>query len=306
VLAQERSKKISVASDGKNAVRASTIVMIGFAIVFGVLAVFVSRVWLNSQANKQAHSIEAQNPVAMQNVVVAAKSLGFGTELTASLLREQPWPAKVVPPGSFSKISDLLRGGRRVVLSAIAANEPVLALKVTGPGQRATLSALVKPGMKAETIRVNDVDGVGGFVLPGDHVDILLTRRLDKGAATTEVVLQNIKVLAIDQIVDDRGTKAKLAKSATLEVSTIDAQKLTLASSVGSLSLLLRQAGDMSKRKTRMISLKDLMSNAISGNEYVNTTVVVTRPSSQQSYTVPVEGNNGVSVAAAERRQAAW
>jgi pilus assembly protein CpaB len=286
-------------------VRASTIVMIGFAVVFGVLAVFIAQVWLNGQANKRAHSMQAQKPLATQTVVVAAKPLRFGTELNPALLREQPWPAKAVPAGSFSKIADLLRGGRRVVLSAIEANEPVLALKITGPGQRATLSALVEPGMKAVTIRVNDVDGVGGFVLPGDHVDVVLTRQLDKGSATTEVVLQNVKVLAVDQIADERDSKAKVAKSVTLQVSTIEAQKLWLASSVGSLSLLLRQAGDMSKLKTRLITLKDLVSNAVSGSDGHTTTVVVTRPSSSQSYTVPVEDNHGASAAADDRRQAA-
>jgi pilus assembly protein CpaB len=283
-------------------VRASTIVMIGFAIVFGVLAVFIAQFWLHSQANRRAQTMPAQKPLATQTVVVAVKPLRFGTVLDAALLREQPWPSKAVPSGAFTKIKDVLAGGRRVVLSAIEANEPVLALKITGPGQRATLSALVKPGMKAVTIRVNDVDGVGGFVQPGDHVDVVLTRQIDKGSATTEVVLQDTKVLAIDQIADERATKAKVAKSVTLEVSTINAQKLWLASSVGSLSLLLRQAGDTSQFTTRQITLKDLASNFI-GDPRNTTTVVVTRPSSQQSYTVPIEGSHGAS-AAADRR--AW
>ena len=125
----------------------------------------------------------------------------------------------------------------------------MLALKVTGAGQRATLSALVKPGMKAVTIRVNDVEGVGGFVLPGDRVDVALTRQIDKTSATTEVVLQNAKVLAIDQSADERATKASVPKSVTLEVDTLEAQKLSLAATVGSLSLLLRQAGDTSRRE---------------------------------------------------------
>ncbi len=285
--------------------RASTIVMIGFAVVFGVLAVFIAQVWLNNQANKNAHTMETQKPMATQTLVVAAKPLRFGTELNAAMLREQPWPSQSVPAGAFTKIKDILSGGRRVVLSAIEANEPVLALKITGPGQRATLSALVKRGMKAVTIRVNDVDGVGGFVQPGDHVDIVLTRQIDKGSATTDVVLQNTKVLAIDQTADERDSKAKVAKSVTLEVTTINAQKLWLASSVGSLSLLLRKAGDTSEFKTRMITLKDLANNIV-GNDSATTTVVVTRASSQQSYTVPVEGSDGASAAAAKRGLAAW
>ena len=87
---------------------------------------------------------------------------------------------------------------------AIEPNEPVLSLKITSPGQRATLSALLKPGMKAVTIRVNDVEGVGSFVLPGDRVDVMLTRQIDKGSATTEVVLKNTRVLAVDQTAAQR------------------------------------------------------------------------------------------------------
>ena len=163
------------------------------------------------------------------------------------MLQEVPWPSNGLPSGAYAKIQDIVSGGRRVVLAAIEANEPVLALKITGPGQRATLSALVKPGMKAVTIRVNDVEGVGGFVLPGDHVDIVLTRQVEKGNATTQVVLQNTRVLAVDQTADERAAKATVAKSVTLEVDTVDAQKLWLASSVGSLSLLLRKAGETAK-----------------------------------------------------------
>jgi pilus assembly protein CpaB len=279
--------------------------MIGFAVVFGLLAVFIAQVWLNNQANMRA-KVEPTKTVASQTIVVAKQSLRFGTELSASMLQEVPWPSDALPSGAFGKIQDIMSGGRRVVLAAIEANEPVLALKITGPGQRATLSALVKPGMKAVTIRVNDVEGVGGFVLPGDHVDVVLTRQLEKGSATTEVVLQNTKVLAVDQTADDRAAKATVAKSVTLEVDTVDAQKLWLASSVGSLSLLLRKAGETAEVRTRKITLKDLGTNEPVGvDKAATTTVVVTRAAAKQEYTVPAEGKNGASVAA-ERRQTAW
>jgi pilus assembly protein CpaB len=275
--------------------RASTIVMIAFAVVFGLLAVFIAQVWLNNQASMQAKNFEAnKKQVAMQTVVVAKQPLRFGTELNASLLEEVPWPIASMPAGAFTKISDVMRGGRRVVLTAIEPNEPVLSLKITGPGQRATLSALVRPGMKAVTIRVNDVEGVGGFVLPGDRVDVVLTRQIDKGSATTEVVLQNTKVLAVDQIADERAAKAAVAKSVTLEVSTVEAQKVWLASSVGNLSLLLRQAGDNAEMKTRKITLNDLGGiEPIDSDKVATTTVVVTRATAKQDYTVPVEGSRG-------------
>ena len=275
--------------------RASTIVMIGFAVVFGLLAVFIAQVWLNNQASKQAKNYELnKQPVTMQTVVVAKQPLRFGTELTASALQEIEWPAASIPAGAFNKISDLLHGGRRVVLTAIEPNEPVLSLKITGPGQRATLSALVKPGMKAVTIRVNDVEGVGGFVLPGDRVDVVLTRQIDKGSATTEIVLQNTRVLAVDQSADERAAKTSVAKSVTLEVNTVEAQKVWLASSVGNLSLLLRKAGDTAESRTRKITLNDLSGNEmVSKDKDASATVVVTRASAKQEYSVPVEGSHG-------------
>src|SRR5262249_6362202 len=202
------------------ALRVSTIVMIGFAVLFGLLAVFLAQSWLNSQAEMKLKSLEALNkkqPIATQTIVVASKPLRFGAEANASSLREIAWPEEAVPAGAFKKISDLLStGGRRVVLTAIEANEPVLASKITGPGQRATLSATMQDGMRAVTIRVNDVEGVAGFVLPGDHVDVALTRQIDKGVANTDVVLQNTRVLAIDQTADERNDKATIAKAVTL------------------------------------------------------------------------------------------
>ena len=278
--------------------------MIGFAVVFGLLAVFIAQVWLNNQASLRA-KVEPAKTIASQTVVVAKQPLRFGTELTAAMLQEVPWPSDALPNGAFAKVHDIMAGGRRVVLAAIEANEPVLSLKITGPGQRATLSALVKPGMKAVTIRVNDVEGVGGFVLPGDHVDIVLTRQIEKGSATTQVVLQNTRVLAVDQTADERAQKAAVAKSVTLEVDTVDAQKLWLASSVGSLSLLLRKAGETAEVRTRKVTLEDLSTHEPVADKGATTTVVVTRAAAKQEYTVPAEGRHGVS-AETERRSVAW
>jgi pilus assembly protein CpaB len=269
-------------------VRASTIVMIGFAVVFGLIAVFVAHVWLNNQASKQAKNLQSKSPaVTMQTIVVAKRPLRFGTELKASMLKEIAWPEQDLPPGAFRKIGDVLSGGRRVVLTAIEANEPVLALKITGPGERATLSALVHKGMKAVTVRVNDVGGVGGFVQPGDRVDVVLTRQVDKGSATSEVILQDARVLAVDQLADERAAKVTVPKSVTLEVTTVEAEKLSLASSVGNLSLLLRKAGETQDHATHRISLQDLFGGG--GSADATTTVTVIRPASKQDYSVPVE-----------------
>ena len=273
--------------------RKSTFVMVTFAVVFGLLAVFIAQAWLSSQAERRMKSLDAQKePVSAQTIVVAGQRLPFGVELTGEHLREMPWGSATLPDGAFAKVGDLLSAGKRVVLSPIEPNEPVLSVKITGPGQRATLSALVGDGMKAVSVRVNDVEGVGGFVLPGDRVDVVLTRQLEKGNATTEIVLQNARVLAVDQSADDRATKAAIAKAVTLEVDTVGAQKIWLAASVGSLSLLLRRAGEQSAEPTRRITLDDLSKaeTAAPARSGSVTSVSVQRGGQRQTYEVPVEG----------------
>jgi len=272
-------------------VRSSTIVMIGLAALFGLLAVFVAQSWLSNQAERMKTQEAKPQQVPTQTIVVATKPLRFGMQLQKEYLREIAWPKSALPNGAFDKIDAVLREGKRVVLAPIEVNEPVLAVKITGPGQRATLSALVAPGMKAVTIRVNDVEGVGGFVLPGDRVDVVMTRQLDKGAASNEVVLQNARVLAIDQLADTRSDKPSIAKAVTLEVDTRDAQKVWLAASVGNLSLLLRKAGEVAEEKPRRVTLSDLIGEMLpERSRQDGAKVVVTRGSQKQEYNVPQEG----------------
>jgi len=270
--------------------------MVAFAVVFGLLAVFVAQSWLDSAAEMRLKSLNAQNkPVVTRTIIVAAKPLRFGNELTAAHLREMAWPETELPNGSFAKVADLL-SGKRVVLTPIEVNEPVLATKVTGAGQRATLSSMIRDGLKAFTIRVNDVDGVAGFVLPGDRVDVALTRQVDKTFANTDVILQNARVLAIDQVADERTDKPSVAKAVTLEVDVIGAQKLSLAATIGSLSLMLRKAGEANSEYTRRVSLRDLENAttpaAKERKSIETTTVTVTRASVREEYNVPVEANN--------------
>ena len=292
--------------------RTSTIVMIGVAVLFGLFAVFLAQSWLNGQAEMRLRNLEAQKkPAATQTIVVATKPLRFGNELSSSSLREIAWPEESIPAGAFRRIADIVdAGGRRVVLSAIESNEPVLSTKITGPGQRATLSATLQDGMRAVTIRVNDVEGVAGFVLPGDRVDVALTRQKDSNGnnhSSSDVVLQNTRVLAIDQIADDRNDKPAVVKAVTLEVDTAGAQKLSLAASVGTLSLMLRRAGESSVEATRVITLSDLAAGDVApAQERSFANIKVFRVGKDQKinredYSVPAEGAGS---AAADRKRA--
>jgi pilus assembly protein CpaB len=281
-------------------VRTSTFVMIGFAVLFGLLAVFLAQIWLNNQADERLKSIDAQRKAAppARSIVVAGKPLRFGDELTSGALREIPWPENALPAGAFGKIADLT-SSKRIVLMPIDTNEAVLAAKITGPGQRATLSAMLGEGMKAVTIRVNDVEGVAGFVLPGERVDVVLTRTGEKNNAVNDVVLQNVRVLAIDQLADQRADKPAVVKAVTLEVDPTDGQKVALAATVGTLSLLLRKAGDVVSADTRRVTTRDLMTAPAQESHFV--TIGVMRPSKGErvEYTVPVEEGDAHSAALA-------
>ncbi|MDN3720595.1 Flp pilus assembly protein CpaB [Roseibium salinum] len=177
--------------------------------------------------------------------------------------RQSSGRPKKLPEGAFQTIEEILGDGEqaRFVKGSIEPGEPVLATKITGFGERATLSSAVTPGMKAVSIGVNDVLGVAGFVLPGDRVDILLTRtqqRSDTAGAYTDVLLQGVKVLAIDQLADDRTNKPSVVRTVTLEVSTNEAQKLVLAQRVGQLSLALRNNASAAFEQIQPVNVADL------------------------------------------------
>ncbi len=234
-----------------------TMLVLLVAIVTGGFAAFMARAIIQRQT--------AQAPSrAESTIVVAGQGLDFGMVLSPENVIEIPWSSATLPEGAFKSSADLLKDGRRVVLSKIDKNEPILLSRVTGPGQRGSLSALIDPGMRAVTVRVDDVRGVAGFLVPGDHVDVVLTRLESGGVANaaansyTDVLLQNVKVLAVDQIASSSEDKPTVAKAVTVEVTTEQAQKLVLAGGVGSLSLVLRQAGGMEADGSRRVSLPDL------------------------------------------------
>jgi pilus assembly protein CpaB len=125
--------------------------------------------------------------------------------------------------------------------------------------------------MRAVTVRVDDVRGVAGFVLPGERIDIVLVQGAREGSAS-DIILQNVRVLAVDQFVDDKQELPKLARAVTVEVNTEQAQKLILASEVGRLSLILRQAGNSKPEQNRRVTAADL--NAIEIPQSEDATVV--------------------------------
>lgn len=237
--------------------------MIGIAAVFGAISIFAADFWVKSQAKadseeKTASIVAPAAPkVEFKTIVVANAPLRYGMQLERAQLSEIPWPQDSLPQGAFTTIRSLLDDGSRVVLSPIEINEPVLLTKLSGPNGRATLSNMLSPGMRAVTIRTDEIAGVGGFVTPGDRVDVVLTRdageiqevaKNAQGAAgstiTSEIVVSDAKVLSVGQGADERQTAPQVANSVTLEVTTDGAQKVALARTVGTLSLSLRSASE--------------------------------------------------------------
>jgi pilus assembly protein CpaB len=232
--------------------RLNSILILAVAIVMGGVAAFLARNWLLSRTQA--------TPVAGV-IVAAASQLPFGTPLSENNTIEIPWAAKTVPEGAFTSKQALLKDGRRVTLSTIQPNEPILAVRVTGPGQRASLSNLLDPDKRAITVRVDDVRGVAGFILPNDRVDVVLIRSVsDSGTRRdySDLLLQDVKVIAVDQIASEQKDRPTVAKAVTLEVTPYEAQKISLATNVGHLSLILRKAGDSSVVSDRRVTESDL------------------------------------------------
>jgi len=230
--------------------RQRALLMLGLAAVLGIAAVFLIRGFIA----RHVPTVQATG-----SVVVAKAALNFGDPLTSQNLVAVPWPAESVPVGAFGNVDQMLPPGtRRVALQPIVKGEPVLLSKVSGPGGRATLSAVIPKGSRAMTIRVNDVLGVAGFVLPGDRVDIMLTRTADRANSTTEILLQSVRVLGIDQDANEQKDKPAVAHAVTLEVTPEQAEQLTLAATVGTLSLALRNMGNVDQVATKPVGLVDL------------------------------------------------
>lgn len=194
-------------------------------------------------------------------IVISKTAIPFGAPLTSENLQEVAWQSADPLPGSFATISDLNKDGRRLALLSMQRNEPILASRVTGPNQRSTLATQLGDGMRAVTIRVDEVRGVAGFILPGDRVDVISTRgdgANQDSAAFADVLLQDARVLAVDQLSDERQDKPAIARAVTLELTVQQAQKVVLAQGIGRLSLALRQANAAGEDPSSRVTVSDL------------------------------------------------
>lgn len=227
--------------------------MIVVSIIVGLVAVVMASQWINKQTS-----------VSAQKVVIAAVDVDLGSKLTPEMIRLVDWPSGSIPDGA---IVDPQALDGRVLKTSVLRGEAILESKLAPLGTKGGLSAVVMEGKRAMTVRVNDVIGVAGFALPGNYVDILVNTTDDAKANTKEkvdlsiskIVLEHILVLAVAQEASRDDTKPKVVNAVTLEVTPEQAEKLDLARSVGTLSLVLRNQVDPKPVETSGITKQILL-----------------------------------------------
>ncbi len=227
-----------------------TLVVLAVAILSGLLAVMLADRWLDHQSNS-----------GITRIAVAATEISLGQRLTPELVKLVDWPRDSLPPGSHPDIAKL---EGRVLKSALQRGEPVLDAKLAPLGTQGGLSAVIAEGKRAITVRVNDVIGVAGFALPGNYVDIIVNTQKDgdrtlRDQNISKIVLEKILVLAVAQEVSRDETKPRVVNAVTLEVTPEEAEKIDLARSVGSLSLVLRNQVDPNAIRTAGATKSDLL-----------------------------------------------
>jgi pilus assembly protein CpaB len=193
-------------------------------------------------------------------LLVAKQALPYGVTIQRRNLRWVERPKGEVPPGAYTSIEALLgekRDQRRIVLRPIDPGEPILQGKITKFGESPRMSMNLSAGMRAVTISIDAVSGVAGFVATGDRVDILLTRT-QQGQLVSSVILQDITIIAVDQSANSETLRARLGSTVTVEVNTVQAQKLALARQVGKLSLTLRGIGETNDEALEPVTVESL------------------------------------------------
>ena len=223
--------------------------LILLALLIGLAAAAYATGWVSRQAG-----------IASNKVVVAAVDIELGTRINAEMLSTLDWPSAAVPPGAFKDVKDLQD---RIVKVGILRGEPLIERKLAPLGTLGGLSAVIAEGKRAMTVRVNDVVGVAGFALPGNYVDVMVNAQQDKdggeeGKQISITVLERVLVLAVAQESGRDDTKPKVVSAVTLELSPEDSEKLDLARSVGTLSLVLRNQVDQKTVATAGITKTEL------------------------------------------------
>ena len=243
----------------------------GLAAVLGLVAAVVGYFGLSSLATQARRSSLGET----QDVVVTASDVTFGVKLDKTMLRTVRYPKESVPVGAFSTVDSVVGQTTKIFMTA---KEPVTAIKLSSLG--GGLSMLVRPGMRASSVEVNQVSGVSGFILPGDRVDMLVTvlQVQDPEDAYTQTVLQNLEVLAAGQKTTTQDNKPITVQSVTLLVDPNQAEVMAHATRQGQITLVLRARGDDSTlAKLQPVKTSDLRGKQTRAPEPARVSKPVTR-----------------------------
>ena len=246
------------------------ILLVGALIVAAITAFMARSLIIGSPAPQSAAMTVVAAAPDGPDVLVATKALPVGTILDASSLRYQPWPKELVQNVYYIKKAGFdpksLQG--TVVRNAITAGQPLTQGSLVKPGDRGFLAAALGPGMRAVTVPVEATTSVGGFVFPGDRIDLILTQSVAGGGdgpplKAAETIMRNIRVLATDQrtdnaVGDDGKTIVKTFSNVTIEATPRMAEQIAVAQTVGTLSLSLRSIADNSTELEQAIASGDV------------------------------------------------
>ena len=208
--------------------------MVLLSLVFGVAAAWSAKNWIQQRAQASAE----KDPGA--TVVVAAMEIPYGTAIEGRHVKVITVPTGTSLGNNFALIKDV---EGLVATQKVLTGEVLLKERFTKSGTGSTLAALIKPDMRAVTVRVDDVVGVAGFLLPGNRVDVVAARKVDN-RATTETILMNIHVLAVDQTSTQDKNEPVVVRAVTLEMTPQEAEILVRAREEGRIQLTLRNPTD--------------------------------------------------------------
>lgn len=209
----------------------------GLILITLSLLMAVGAAWVANNLVKAQLVSQANAKPNTQLVVAAAVAIPYTTKVEARHLKLIEIPEGALPAGAYTEISDV---AGRVATASIARGEILNAERFAAHSRGSTLAALVEENMRAISVRVNDVVGVAGFLLPGNTVDVLAARKDRNQRATIETILTNIRVLAVDQTASTNENEPVIVRAVTLEMSPQDAEKLVKASTEGTIQLTLR------------------------------------------------------------------
>ena len=229
--------------------RRSSIFLLVGALLLGLMAVLGAKTLMGEGSGPAAE-------VPQNYVIVASRPLKFGEKITADAVKSAPWPG-AVPQGAYTKIEDVVADGSRTTLREVQAGEMFLSNAISGEVGRLASSSLLGPEMRAISVPLDETSGAGGFVAPGDRVDIILTRQFGDEAAYAAAIVQGARVLAVGQTQDTSTAEPVLVKSATVEVTPDEAQKLALAQKIGQLTLSLRGTGAEARLPVQLTSANE-------------------------------------------------